>query len=250
MRIGTPARIAVLLCSLAASPLIAQQGTGRGFLFRPPPATLTLYGGLAAPFANGGVHELATSELTLDRGDFRTGSFGAELAIVLKPRLDFVVGMERSRTLRRSEYRDWVDNNDNPIEQSTRFDRTPIVASARLYLADRGRSIGSVAWLPAQFVPFVSLGAGTTHYRFEQYGDFIDQQTLNIFSDRLTSRGWAFTMAAGGGAQWNLSERFVLTGEARYLHANGDGDSPTGEFSGYKVDLSGVSTLIGITVRF
>lgn len=250
MRPGTPARLAVLLFTLAAVPLSAQQGSGQGFLFRPPPGSMTFYGGLAAPFASGGVHELATTELTLGRGDFRSGSFGADLAIVISPRLDLVLGMERARSVNRSEYRDWVDNNDAPIEQSTRFDRIPLIASVRYFLADRGRTVGSVAWIPAQFVPFVSAGAGTTNYRFEQYGDFIDQQTLNIFNARLTSRGWAFTMAAGGGAQWNLNQRLVLTGEARYLHAVGDGDTPSGEFSGYKVDLSGVSTLIGITVRF
>ena len=73
---------------------------------------------------------------------------------------------------------------------------------------------------------------------------------MNVFNDRLSSKGWAFTMSAGAGAQWSVNQRFLLTGEARYLHAAGDGDSPEGEFSGYKVDLSGVSTLIGITVRF
>ncbi len=250
MRMGKPARLAVLLVTLGAAPVAAQQGSGQGFLFRPPPGTLTVYGGLAAPFASGGVHELATTELTLDRGDFRSGSYGADIAFTVTPRLDIVLSMERARSLRRSEYRDWVDNNDLPIEQSTRFDRVPLIASARYYFADRGRRVGSVAWIPAQFVPFVSGGVGTTRYAFEQKGDFVDEQTLNIFTDQLTSRGWAFTMSAGGGAQWNLSPRLLLTGEARYLHAVGDGDRPGGEFSGYKVDLSGVSTLIGITVRF
>lgn len=250
MRLGKPARLALFLVIASALPASAQQGSGQGFLFRPPPGTLTFYGGLAAPFANGGVHELATTELTLDRGDFRSASYGADVAFTVSPRLDIVLSMERARSLRRSEYRDWVDNNDQPIEQSTRFDRIPLIASARYYFADRGRRIGSVAWIPAQFVPFVSGGVGTTRYAFEQNGDFIDQQTLNIFTDRLTSKGWAFTMSAGAGAQWNLSPRLLLTGEARYLNASGDGDAPSGEFSGYKVDLSGVSTLIGITVRF
>lgn len=250
MRTGTPARLAVLLVTLSAAPLAAQVGAGQGFLFRPPPASFTLYGGLAAPFASGGVHGLATSELTLDRGDFRSRSLGGEIAIAVSPRIDVVLSVEESRTSRRSEYRDFVDNNDLPIEQTTRFERLPLIASARYYLADRGRRIGSVAWIPAQFVPFVSGGLGTTRYRFEQTGDFVDQQTMNIFNDRLLSKGWAITMSAGAGAQWNLNQRFLLTGEARYLHAAGDGDAPEGEFSGYKVDLSGVSTLIGITLRF
>lgn len=250
MRMVSPVRLALFLFVSSAATAAAQQGSGQGFLFRPPPATFTFYGGLAAPFAKGGVHELATTELTLDRGDFRSGSFGADLAFTVSPRVDVVLSLERARSQRRSEYRDWVDNNDLPIEQSTRFERTPLIASVRYFFAERGRRVGSVAWIPAQFVPFVSGGIGTTRYNFEQTGDFLDQQTLNIFTDRLTSKGWALTMSAGAGAQWNLNQRFLLTGEAKYLRASGNGDAPSGEFSGYKVDLSGVSTLIGITVRF
>lgn len=251
MILRTPARLAVLLSlSLALQPLGAQQGAGDGFLFRPPPGSLTLFGGFAAPFASGGVHELATRELTLDRGDFRGGAFGGELAIGVRPRVDIILAAERSRSETPSEYRDWVDNLDQPIRQTTRFDRIPMTASVRYYLRDRGRRIGGVAWIPAQFVPFVQAGAGTMRYRFEQTGDFIDQQTLNVFTDRLTSTGWASTWSLGAGAQWNLNQRFMLTGHARYLNASGDGDAPEGEFSGYRVDLSGVSTLVGITVRF
>lgn len=250
MRLGTPARLALALVTMGSLPLAAQSGAGDGFLFRPPPGSFTFYGGLAAPFANGGVHQLATNELTLDRGDFRSGSYGAALAFTVSPRVDLVISVDRARSQRRSEYRDWVDDNDQPIEQSTSFDRVPLMASARYYFADRGRRIGNVAWVPAKFVPFVSGGVGTTRYRFEQVGDFVDESTLNIFSDRLTSRGWAFTVSAGGGAQWNLSTRLLLTADARYLHAMGDGDAPNGEFAGYKVDLSGVSTMFGLTVRF
>ncbi|MBK7906866.1 MAG: hypothetical protein IPJ78_09920 [Gemmatimonadetes bacterium] len=251
MSIGTPARTAgLLVLSLVAAPLAAQQGAGDGFLFRPPPGSLTLFGGFAAPFASGGVHELATRELTLDRGDFGVGSWGGELAIGIRPRYDLVLAAERSRSVTPSEYRDWVDNLDQPIRQTTRFDRVPLSASVRYYLRDRGRQIGSVAWIPAQFVPFVQAGAGVTRYRFEQQGDFIDQQTLNVFTDRLTSTGWARTFSLGAGAQWNLNQRYLVTAQARYLNASGDGDAPNGEFAGYRVDLSGVSTVIGFTVRF
>lgn len=251
MRIGTPARLAPLfLLFAAAAPLAAQPGAGEGFLFRPPPGAITVYGGLAAPFASGGVHGLATSELTVDKSDFRSGSWGADLAFSLRPRWDLVLGFEHSSTINPSEYRDWVDNNDLPIEQVTRFSRMPVMANLRYYLADRGRRVGSVAWIPAQFVPFISVGAGAIKYRFEQEGDFVDEQTLNIFGAQLTSKGWTTAFQAGAGAQWNLNQNFMLTGELRYLHARGDGDSPGGEFAGYSVNLSGVGTLIGLSLRF
>ncbi len=249
MRFRTPARLA-LATLVAAAPLTAQQGTGDGFLFRAPPGSLTVYGGLAAPLATGGVFALTTSELTVDRGDFRSGTLGFDLAIAVRPRLDLVLGVSGDRSRTPSEFRDWVDNNDQPIEQTTDFRRTPFIASLRYYLADRGRTIGSVAWVPASFVPFVSLGGGAVRYRFEQAGDFVDTTSLNIFSDRLTASGWAGAVQGGAGAQWSLGPRWLMTGELRYLHAKGTGDRPYGDFEGYQVNLSGLSTVVGLTLRF
>jgi opacity protein-like surface antigen len=251
MVVRTPARLAVTALAVVAfaAPLSAQQGSGAGFLFRAPRATITVHGGFAQPMASGGVFSLATDELTLDRSDFASGDFGLDLAVAVAPRYDLVFGFDRSSSSTRSEYRDWVDNNNLPIEQTTRLQRTPFTASLRYYLGDRGRRIGSVAWVPARFTPFVSGGIGAMKYKYEQDGDFIDTQTLAVFGERLTSSGWARVLQAGAGAQWNLNQRMNLTGEIRYQHASGTGDEPFGDFSGYKVNLSGVSTLIGITLR-
>lgn len=240
--------IATLLV-VGATSVEAQMGSGNGFLFRRPGATMTVYGGYAQPLANGGVFSLATSELTLGRSDFGAGNLGFDLSVTLAPRVEVVVGFDRSKSRTRSEYREWVDNNDQPIKQTTGLQRTPLTASVRYFLADRGRQIGSVAWVPARFVPFVSLGGGIMWYKFDQVGDFIDQQSLNVFSERLSATGWARVLQAGAGAQWSVNQRVNLTGELRYLRASGDGGRPNGDFSGYKVDLSGVSTLIGITLR-
>ena len=240
--------IATLLVVCATS-VEAQVGSGSGFLFRRPRATMTVHGGYAQPLASGGVFSLATSELTLGRSDFGAGNLGFDLSVSVAPRMELVFGIDRSSSRTRSEYREWVDNNDQPIEQTTGLDRMPLTASVRYFLADRGREIGSVAWVPARFVPFASLGGGIMRYKFEQAGDFIDQQSLNVFSERLTSTGWARVLQAGAGAQWSVNQRVNLTGELRYHRASGDGGRPNGDFSGYKVDLSGVSTLIGLTLR-
>ena len=247
------ASAALLLASAAlvasAMPAAAQSGSGDGFLFRAPTATLTVYGGFAQPLASGGVFQLATSELTLGRADFGAGNLGFDLTRTVAPRFEVVIGVDRSSSRTRSEYREWVDNNDQPIEQVTALQRTPVTASVRYFLAERGRKIGSVAWVPTRLVPFVSVGAGVMKFKFEQVGDFIDQQTFNVFSERLRSTGWAGVLQAGAGAQWSLSPRVNLTGELRYQRASGNGDEPYGDFSGYKVNLSGVSTLIGLTLR-
>ena len=237
-----------LLVAFATS-VKAQQGSGDGFLFRAPVATMSVYGGYAQPLATGGVFALATSELTLGRSDFGSGNFGVDLTFAVAPRVEIVFALDRSSSRTRSEYRDWLDNNDLPIEQTTALQRVPITAGVRYYLSDRGRTVGSVAWIPARLVPFVSAGGGVMRYKFEQVGDFIEQPSLNIFSERLTSTGWTGVMQAGAGAQWTLNQRVNLTGELRYQRASGNGDQPNGDFSGYKVNLSGVSTMIGLTLR-
>lgn len=255
MSMGTSARLAVTAGALAvalatsADPSAAQQGSGDGFLFRSPTATLTIHGGFAQPFANSGVFSFATDELTLGRSDFGSGTFGFDFSFPLAPRYELVLGLARSSNSARSEYRDWVDNNDQPIQQTTSFERTPLTATVRYYLADRGRRVGSVAWIPARFVPFISAGGGIMKFNYEQNGDFIDTQTLGVFTDRLRTTGWSGVLQAGAGAQWSLNQRTNLTGELRYLRGSGSGEANGGDFVGYKVPLSGVSTLIGLTIR-
>ncbi len=251
MWIGKSARLVLFVAAAmaaVAAPTRAQ-GAGDGYLFTHPRVTFSVYGGLAAPIARGSLWDFTTSELTLSRNDFQSSTFGADVGIALTPRTELVFGFTNSSSRQGSEFRDWVDNNDLPIEQTTSFARTPITAGVRYYLTERGRMVGSVAWIPKRFVPYVSAGAGFTRFRFEQRGDFIDMQTLNVFGDVLQSNGWARSLQAGAGAQWNLSTRFQLTGELRYLHSSTDASRGAGDYVGYTLDLSGVTTLLGFTLR-
>ncbi len=254
MSIGKPASraaFAAALIAIAAAPAAAQQHSGDGFLFRPPPGAITLRGGAAMASASGGVFTLVRDRLTLDPSDFTAGSWGVDLAITMRPRVDFIFSFDRATSLAKSEYRDYVDNNDMPIEQYTRLHRTPVMGAIRYYLADRGRQLGNAAWIPASGVTtFVEAGVGSMRYRFDQFGDFVDDSSLVVFPAVLASRGWTPAFRAGAGAEWAMGPRFVLTGQARYLHAKGDGDSPNGDFAGYDINLSGVSTFVGLTIRF
>lgn len=237
-----------LLCAGVPAVAWGQSGSGRGFLFREPVATLSVFGGFAQPGARSELFEFTTDELTLGRGDFAALSTGLDLALHVSPRFDIVIGIASARSNQRSEFRDWVDNNDQPIEQTTEFLRVPLSLSARYHLQRRGRTIGSFAWIPAQFDPWVGAGIGTMKYRFRQVGDFIDYQTLDVFSDRFTSEGWAPFAQASVGGGWTLSQRWVLTGEARYVR----GSAQLSEsFEGFdRLDLSGFSTQLGVAIRF
>ena len=225
------------------------QSAGNGYLFHPPNATISVRGGYSRAMAGSDVFDDVTSELTLDRGDFSSLTFGGDLAVHLGGQVDAVLSAGYSRSKHKSEFRDLVDNNDLPIEQTTTFERLPLTASLRYNLASPGRSIGHLAWIPSRVVPYVGAGVGGMRYRFKQEGDFVNYATNAVFPSVIDSEGeWTFVAQGMAGVDYNFSPRFGLSFDARYLHANGElGPS----FQGYeRIDLSGVSATVGLSVRF
>lgn len=245
-------------CALAllmgAAMLVASraqaQSSGDGFLFHPPGAALTVHGGYARANAGSDVFSFATEKLTLGRGDFSGFDAGLDLAIALSPRVDLSLGADYTGRVAGSEYRDFTGTDDLPIQQTTRFQRVPVTASVKAYLTPRGRSIGSFAWIPSDLAPYVGAGGGGMWYRFSQSGEFVDFNTadLEIFNNTLESSGWA-PMAQGlVGADLTLTPRLALTGEARYSWAKA---RLSDQFVGFdRIDLSGPSATLGLTLRF
>jgi len=242
-----PTAGAFALAALAFAGPVEAQRAGDGFLFRRPSGSLVLRGGFDQAIAGGDLFSFVTEQLTLKRRNFGAAALGADLAVRLAPRLDLVLGASFAGLRKRSEFRDWVDQNDLPIEQTTTLERVPLTGSLRLYVAPRGRSIGQLAWVPASFAPFVGAGAGALWYRFRQQGDFVDFGDNHVFRDDFDSSGWTVAAHAFAGMDISLGPRFFLTGEGRYTWAR----APLGrDFSGFeRVDLSGLSVTAGVGIR-
>jgi len=242
--------VAALLLGAIPAAIPAQVPAGPGFLLGAPEGTFTLRGGWALASARSDVFSFTTERLTLDRGDFSSPAIAADLAFPITGRMDLVVSGAFQGTTKKSEFRGFIDNNDQPIEQRTMFDRVPLTMSVKRYLTDRGRSIGRLAWVPSRFSPYIGAGGGVVWYRFKQVGDFIDfnSNTLDVFPATLESDGWAPTVHALAGGEWNLSPRLAAVTEARYEWAHAPLSS---DFTGFgRIDLSGLSTTAGIVVRF
>lgn len=241
---STLALAAALLAG--ASSTAAAQRSGDGYLFRAPAASISLRGGYSLATAGSDVFDDVTQRLTVDKGDFSALTIGADVAIRLAPRLDLLLTSEFSRSKTGSEFRDLVDNNRLPIEQSTTFQRTPITGGLKYYLSPPGRSIGSAVWIPAKVAPYVGAGAGAMYYRFRQEGDFVNQDN-GVFTTDLDSKGWTFVGQAVAGADYSISPSVAFTAEARYLRAKADLSE---SFIGYDpIDLSGMSATIGLSFR-
>jgi hypothetical protein len=245
MQMRRIATLSALLVGLAA-PLHGQTA-GNGYLFGAPVARLNLRAGYARANANSDVFDDAIRFLTLERSSFSGPSIGGDFAVTVAPRLDLTLSADYSAAVRSSEDRGYLDNNNLPIEQTTSFRRVPLTANAILYLTPRGRSIGKLAWIPARVVPWIGAGGGTMWYRFQQEGDFVDYQTLDVFTTKLESSGWAPTLQALGGVDVTLTPRIAVNVDARRTWASA---TPSGGFRTYeKVDLSGLTGALGFTIR-
>lgn len=236
-----------LLAVLALPSLAAAQG-GPGFRFAEPNVTLKLETGYGLLFANSQIFDQTIDELTVKRRDFDAPFVGAELAIRASERWDVAVGIGFSQSDVRSEFRDWVDTNDLPIEQTTELRLIPVTVSGKYYFNDRGRRVGRFAWIPRTFAPYVGAGVGVVSYRFEQIGDFVDFDTFDIFFDRFDSRGNAALLRGLAGMAVSLGAHVELSGEMRYSYASAEMSS---DFDGYDpLDLSGFQGVVGIGLRF
>lgn len=248
MRTRTGMTAAMLLVASVAVVPAVQAQSGDGFLFGTPDAQFTLRAGWSHANAKGDLFDEITNRLTLNRGDFSGPMVGAELAVRMAPRLDFTVDGSWTGRTKSSEYRNLVDNNNLPIEQSTQFTRVPLTVNLKYYLTDRGRSIGRFAYIPSAVTPWLGAGGGVEWYRFRQVGDFVNYNTMNVFNANVNSDGWTGVGQAMAGADFTLTPRIALTADARYVLAHAKLSS---DFVGFNdpIDLSGLSAGLSFTFR-
>lgn len=235
---------AALPLLLPAAALHAQDG----FLFRSPQVQLTLRAGPSMPAASGPIFDFMTTELTLDRSDFRAAGVSGEIALLLGERWDVAGAIGAAESSRASEYRDFIGSDGLPIEQTTRLRMVPASATLRFYPLARGRSISSLSWIPTRTTPYVGAGGGVTWYTLEQSGEFIEHATGDIFQNSYTSSDNAFTIHALAGATHWFTPRVGLNAEARYTRGTAD---LTGSYSQYRnIDVSGVQASVGLSLRW
>jgi hypothetical protein len=216
-------------------------------LFHIPHGSWGLRVGFDHAMAGSDIYDFVAQQLTLSRSDFSSATLGTSVAIRVSPRNDLVFDLSYANVSHGSEFRDWIDNNNQPITQTTSLRRIPVTLGVRHYLGQRGRAIGRFAWIPAAQTPYVGLGAGIMQYRFRQTGDFVNFQTLNVFYDEFESKAWTPVLHALFGMDFALGRFFLMNGELRYTWARGP---MRGDFQNFnKIDLSGLSATAGFSFR-
>jgi hypothetical protein len=220
---------------------------GNGFLFRVPTVRLALSGGYAQPRGRSDIYDFVTNELTLERRDFAAGAIGASAELRVTPRIELGLSASFAGRSASSESRNFQGEDDLPIVQTTSLLRAAIMATGRLSLVSPGRAVGRYAWIPTRVVPFIGGGAGPVWYRLRQEGEFVDNQTLDIFEDTFESKAFSVGATAFGGADISLTPRFGMSVQGRYLWAKGAMKQDFSTFN--KIDLSGYDASLGFYVR-
>lgn len=230
------------------------------FLFERPRGALSLRVGGMFPRAGSDIFSFSEQELTLKHSDFYAPLIGADFAFRLAPQVDLLFDASYSRSSTLTEYQHFLDNNDRPIQQWTRFIQLPLTAGFRAYLTPRGRQIGHFAWVPRKVTPFVGAAAGFVWHRFVQTGDFVDTQSANldVFTDTYTSQRWSPTVQLLGGTDVVLGRHTALTVEARYgfasAHMGADFECASGASSTCQsfqpIDLAALQATVGFSWRY
>jgi hypothetical protein len=220
------------------------------FLFGRPEGSIALRGSWIVAREGSDVFQFVRDQLTVDKGAFNTAAFAADFGIALAPRADAVIGVEASRARVPSEYRRLVDNNGQPIEQTTSLQDINLTGSIRFALTPRGRDVSRFAWVPRTVVPYAGAGGGVLWYELKQTGDFVDalDPRMPVFSDVFIARGWTPSAHVFGGVDVKLHGRWYLTFDGRYRWAAGDLGRDFENFD--PIDLAGFRFGVGINALF
>ena len=256
---GALATLTLVLAMLlgAVADAVAQAppppSTGRpDFLFGQPSGSVAVRGGWVLARAGSDVFDFVRDRLTVENNDFNTAAIATDYGLALSPRLDAVIGLDFSRAQIASEYRNLVDNNRLPIEQTTSLQELNLTGGLRFALRPRGRDISRLAWIPNSVVPYVGAGGGVLRYDFEQSGDFVDEGVPGpnqpIFSDVFQAGGWTPSAHVFGGVDLKVYRRWYLTLDGRYIWAAGDLGQDFQRFD--PIDLAGFRFGAGINVVF
>jgi opacity protein-like surface antigen len=250
--------LGVSLAILASAALAAGQdsapprphpGATADFMFGRPTGSVSLRGSWVFARAGSDLFDFVTDQLTLDSGDFDARAIGGEFGLVITPRLEVLGGVEMTTTSERpSEYRDFIDNNSQPITQQTKLKTVDLTGSLKCSLTPRGRSISRLAWIPNGITPYVGAGGGGVHYDFLQRGDFVDFVDLSVFTDVFHSTGWAPSAHAFGGVDLQVYRKLFAQVEGRYTWAKGTLDRDFVDFD--PIDLAGFRTTAGVRLIF
>ncbi len=234
--------------TLAIPNKILGQQKPSGFRFDPPKVHFSIQVGGDQTKPENDIVQFVSKRMTLDPKDFHQGKIAMEFGVRLNERTDIDFEMVFAGFGVRSEFRDWVDNDDLPIQQTTQIFKSTYGLNVKKYLRNRGERLSQFAWIPTGWAPFVGAGGGLAVYEFSQKGDFIDFQTSEVFGADLKSRGHGALGKVFAGMDFYFGSGWGLTTTWQYAWLT----SPmNGDFQQFQpLDLGGLGGQFGVRFLF
>jgi hypothetical protein len=216
--------VVVMLGVLGAVPAVSWAGS------------LELRGGIFVPRADSNLFRDDSELYTVEKSDWKGFTGGAEYSFQIAEHVELGFHLDGySRTVHTS-YRDFVRENGREIQQSLKLTLVPLGVSLR-FVPISGRSI----------TPYATVGADVVFYSYEEFGDFVNFDTLDVVDDSFISEGVAPGFHVAGGIRIPVGHDFRMTGEVRYQWAKAD---MADDFRGNKLDMNGLSATVGFNLRF
>lgn len=242
---------AMVVASLLAVPsVIEAQVNGDGFLFSKPSGSFSIRAGYALANTNSEPFTVMQSQTTIGPRSFDAFNFGFDFNYFMTRRTDLTFTVDVSTRSNTAEYKEWEEDG-RPIRHQSSLDRVALGGGFRYNLAERGRQISALAFIPAAIVPYVGATGGVLWYELVQKGDFVEitsDSTGNIHNDRLESNHYNLMGQMFAGVERRINERLSLTGETRYTHSTA---KLVKDYAGLgDIQLSGLAFSLGATVRF
>jgi hypothetical protein len=225
-----------LLPSLAAVLALCVASTAQA-------GSLDLRGGAFFPRADtGALNDLFRDDATLytvQKSDWVDFTGGIQYNMKVVKNLEAGIGFDFYGQTVHTEYRDYERESGAPIQQSLMIDILPMSLELRLIPTSRR----------AKVAPFVGVGFDLYFWKYEEFGEFVrfSDPSLPVIEDSFISEGVNPGFHVTGGIRFPINDDIGITAQGKYQWGTAEmGD----DFRGNKLDLSGASVTLGLTIRF
>jgi opacity protein-like surface antigen len=175
--------------------------------------------------------------LAFDVDDFNSFTFGGEWLFGLTEFIEGGIGAGFYQSGVPSVYRRLTHADGGEIEQELKLRIVPLTATVRFLPLGRG-----------SIQPYVGGGIGLFNWRYSETGEFVDVDDL-IFRNSYIAKGNSVGPVILGGIRAPVADVWMVGGEIRYQHAEGDIDPEIGMLSD-RIDLGGWTTSFTVHLRF
>jgi len=196
--------------------------------------SLNLKAGVFIPFMESDLWDINRANLEFEKADMVDLYYGLEYEWLMSERfsLSFEGGIYKKE--KRSYYRDFEFSDGSLIPQNVSLRITSLEATVKLYPIGRRRAL----------YPFLALGGGLYAWKYEQWGNFIDNQDYSVYEGYADASKFSPGFTGKAGMVLRLGRNSGISLEARYLYLKAE----LGElFEGFEdLDMRGLSINAGI----